>query len=131
MLWQHCKICSFQYWKHFRQAIFPRHSKQDGQNIHHTTVEKYYGIFGSKLLFYKVNRFDLKGKKQLATQEKYYLVDVGLLNILAGKERITDRGTLLENIVYFELLRRGNKVWTGTARNTRSGLCVQNHDRRN
>jgi hypothetical protein len=69
-------------------------------------------------VFYKVNRFDLKGKKQLATQEKYYLVDAGLLNILAGKERITDRGHILENIVYLELLRRGNKVWTGTARIT-------------
>lgn len=42
-------------------------------------------------VFYKVNRFDLKGKKQLATQEKYYLVDTGLLNVLAGKERTTDR----------------------------------------
>ncbi|WP_187444077.1 DUF4143 domain-containing protein [Sphingobacterium phlebotomi] len=59
----------------------------------------------------------MKGKKQLATQEKYYLVDVGLLNVLTGKERTTDRGHILENIVYLELLRRGNKIWTGTARN--------------
>ena len=92
--------------------------KQDGQNIHHTTVEKYLDYLVESFVFYKVNRFDLKGKKQLATQEKYYLVDAGLLNILAGKERITDRGHILENIVYLELLRRGNKVWTGTARNT-------------
>ncbi len=92
--------------------------KQDGQNIHHATVEKYLEYLVESFVFYKVNRFDLKGKKQLATQEKYYLVDVGLLNILAGKERITDRGHILENIVYLELLRRGNKVWTGTARNT-------------
>ena len=93
--------------------------KQDGQNIHHATVEKYLEYLVESFLFYKVNRFDLKGKKQLATQEKYYLVDAGLLNILAGKERITDRGRILENIVYLELLRRGNKVWTGTARNTK------------
>ena len=52
----------------------------------------------------------------MAIQEKYYLVDVGLLNILAGKERTTDRGHILENIVYLELLRRGNKIWTGAAR---------------
>jgi predicted AAA+ superfamily ATPase len=91
--------------------------KQDGQNIHHATVEKYLGYLEESFVFYKVNRFDLKGKKQLATQEKYYLVDAGLLNIIAGKERITDRGHILENIVYLELLRRGNKVWTGTARN--------------
>ena len=92
--------------------------KQDGQNIHHATVEKYIEYLVASFVFYKVNRFDLKGKKLLATQEKYYLVDAGLLNILAGKERITDRGHILENIVYLELLRRGNKVWTGTARNT-------------
>jgi hypothetical protein len=92
--------------------------KQVGQNIHHATVEKYLEYLVESFVFYKVNRFDLKGKKQLATQEKYYLVDAGLLNILAGKERITDRGHILENIVYLELLRRGNKVWTGTARNT-------------
>jgi uncharacterized protein len=91
--------------------------KQDGQNIHHSTVEKYLDYLVSSFVFYKVNRFDLKGKKQLATQEKYYLVDAGLLNILVGKERITERGHILENIVYLELIRRGNKVWTGTARN--------------
>lgn len=92
--------------------------KQDGQNIHHATVEKFLEYLVASFVFYKVNRFDLKGKKQLVTQEKYYLVDVGLLNILTGKERITDRGHILENIIYLELLRRGNKIWTGTARNT-------------
>lgn len=68
-------------------------------------------------MFYKVNRFDLKGKKQLASQEKYYLVDAGLLNVLTGKERTADRGHILENVIYLELLRRGNKIWTGTTRN--------------
>jgi len=91
--------------------------KQDGQNTHNTTVEKYLEYLVASFIFYKVNRFDLKGKKQLATQEKYYLVDAGLLNILAGKERTTDRGHILENVVYLELLRRGNKIWTGTTRN--------------
>jgi hypothetical protein len=91
--------------------------KQDGQNTHNTTVEKYLEYLVASFIFYKVNRFDLKGKKQLATQEKYYLVDVGLLNILVGKERTTDRGHILENIVCLELLRRGNKIWTGTTRN--------------
>lgn len=92
--------------------------KQDKQSIHHATVEKYLDYLVASFVFYKVNRFDLKGKKQLATQEKYYLVDPGLLQILAGKDRTTDRGHLLENVVYLELLRRGNKIWTGTTRNT-------------
>ena len=91
--------------------------KQDGQSIHHSTVEKYLEYLTASFVFYKVNRFDLKGKKQLATQEKYYLVDAGLLNVLAGKERTTDRGHILENVVYLELLRRGYKIWTGTSRN--------------
>jgi len=92
--------------------------KQDGQSIHHSTVEKYLEYLTASFVFYKVNRFDLKGKKQLATQEKYYLVDAGLLNVLAGKERTTDRGHILENVVYLELLRRGYKIWTGTSRNS-------------
>jgi predicted AAA+ superfamily ATPase len=92
--------------------------KQDRQTIHNTTVEKYLEYLVTSFVFYKVHRFDLKGRKQLATQEKYYLVDVGLLNILVGKERTTDRGHILENIVFLELLRRGNKIWTGTSRNS-------------
>lgn len=91
---------------------------QDAQSVHHTTVEKYLDYLTASFVFYKVNRFDLKGRKQLATQEKYYLVDPGLRNIFAGKERTTDRGHLLENVIYLELLRRGNKIWTGTSRNS-------------
>ncbi len=92
--------------------------KQEGQSIHNTTVERYLEYLIASFVFYKVNRFDLKGKKQLATQEKYYLVDAGLLNILTGKERTTDRGHILENVVFLELFRRGNKIWTGTSRNS-------------
>ncbi len=100
--------------------------KLDGQNIHHATVEKYLDYLVSAFVFYKVNRFDLKGKKLLATQEKYYLVDVGLLNMLVGKERSTDRGHILENIVFLELIRRNNKVWTGSARNTEVDFVCKN-----
>lgn len=91
---------------------------KNGQKIHNTTVQKYLEYLVTSFVFYKVNRFDLKGRKQLATQEKYYLVDVGLLNVLVGKERTTERGYILENVVFLELLRRGNKIWTGSARNS-------------
>lgn len=91
---------------------------KNGQKIHNTTVQKYLEYLVTSFVFYKVNRFDLKGRKQLATQEKYYLVDVGLLNVLVGKERTTERGHILENVVFLELLRRGNKIWTGSARNS-------------
>ena len=90
----------------------------DGKSIHHATIEKYLEYLTASFVFYAVNRFDLKGKKQLATQEKYYLVDVGLLNVLVGKERMADRGHILENIVFLELRRRGYKIWTGTHRDS-------------
>lgn len=100
--------------------------KQDNQYVHHATVEKYLDYLVETFVFYKVNRFDLKGKKQLATQEKYYLVDVGLMNILVGKERNTDRGHILENIVFLELQRRGYKIWTGTSRSTEIDFVCKN-----
>ena len=100
--------------------------KQDNQNVHHATVEKYLDYLVETFVFYKVNRFDLKGKKQLATQEKYYLVDLGLMNILVGKERNTDRGHILENIVYLELQRRGYKIWTGTSRSSEVDFVCKN-----
>jgi predicted AAA+ superfamily ATPase len=77
-------------------------------------------------VFYRVHRFDIKGKKQLATQEKYYLVDMGLLNVLIGRERAADRGHILENVVYLELLRRGYKIWTGAMRNAEIDFTTKN-----
>jgi len=102
--------------------------KTDSQNIHHNTIEKFIEYLVESFVFYKVNRFDIKGKKQLATLEKYYIVDVGLLNVLVGRERTADRGHILENVVYLELLRRGYKVWTGRLRNAEVDFTVKNRD---
>ncbi|MEI6752019.1 MAG: ATP-binding protein [Paludibacter sp.] len=99
--------------------------KADNQTIHHSTVEKFIEYLTESFVFYQVNRFDIKGKKQLATQEKYYLVDLGFLNILIGREKTTDRGHILENVVYLELLRRGYKVWTGSLRNAEVDFIVK------
>jgi hypothetical protein len=98
----------------------------DNQAIHHKTVEKYLEYLTASFVFYKVNRFDLKSKKLLATQEKYYLVDPGLMNILIGKENNRDRGHILENVVYLELLHRGYKVWTGSARDHEVDFVCKN-----
>ena len=100
--------------------------KADQQNIHHATVEKFIEYLVESFVFYRVNRFDIKGKKQLATMEKYYLADVGLLNVLVGREKTSDRGHILENVVYLELLRRGYKVWTGRLRNSEVDFTVKN-----
>jgi len=100
--------------------------KADNQSIHHATVEKFLQYLVESFVCYRVNRFDIRGKRQLATQEKYYLVDVGLLNVLAGRERTTDRGHILENVVYLELLRRGYKVWAGAMRDAEIDFTVKN-----
>ncbi len=87
--------------------------KQDRQAIHHNTVEKYIEYLVSAYVFYQVNRFDIKGKQQLATQEKYYLVDIGFRNLKLGKFQYQDVGHILENIVYLELNSRGYQIWIG------------------
>jgi len=102
--------------------------KLDNQSVHRDTVEKFIEYLVESFVFYCVNRFDIKGKKQLATQEKYYLVDLGLLNVLAGRDRTADRGHILENVVYLELLRRGYKIWTGTLRNGEVDFTVKNRN---
>ena len=63
-------------------------------------------------IIYKVPRYDIKGKELLKTLEKYYIVDTGIRNIMLGF-RNSDFGHVIENIVYFELLRRGYDVTIG------------------
>lgn len=87
--------------------------KQDRQDIHHNTVEKYIEYLVNSYIFYQVNRFDIKGKQQLATQEKYYLVDMGFRNMKLGKFQFQDLGHVLENMVFLELYRRGYQIWIG------------------
>jgi predicted AAA+ superfamily ATPase len=100
--------------------------KADNQTVHHSTIENFIAYLVESFVFYCVHRFDIKGKKQLATSEKYYLVDVGLLNVLLGRERAANRGHILENIVCLELLRRGYKIWTGALRNGEIDFLVKN-----
>ena len=84
-----------------------------GKKIDHKSVAKYISTLTDSYLFYMSSRYDIKGKQHLATLEKYYLVDTGFRNALLGKEFSDGSGHLLENIVYLELLRRKNQVWTG------------------
>jgi predicted AAA+ superfamily ATPase len=63
-------------------------------------------------IFYKVDRYDIKGKQHLKTLGKYYLIDTGLRNILLSGSA-SDLGHLLENVVYLELIRRGYNVYIG------------------
>lgn len=76
------------------------------------TISSYIASLKESFLFYEVKRFDIKGKEYLSTLGKYYIVDMGLRNYLLGF-RDRDKGHILENIVYFELLRRGYDVCIG------------------
>ena len=83
-----------------------------GRKIDNRTVESYIEAFCDSFVLYKTNRYDVKGKEFLKTQNKYYLVDIGLRYLLLGNKK-TDSGRILENIVYLELLRRGYNVYIG------------------
>ena len=97
------------------------------KKIDNKTVSKYINTLVESYLFYKVNRYDIKGKTHLATQEKYYLVDLGFRNALLGKELASDSGHLLENIIYLELKRRNNQIWIGKANNLEVDFIVRNN----
>jgi len=76
------------------------------------TIQAYVGALLESFVFYEIKRFDIKGKEYLRTLGKYYIVDIGLRNYLLGYRDI-DTGHIIENIVYFELLRRGYDVAIG------------------
>ena len=97
----------------------------NGKKIDNKTVSKYIDTLVESYLFYKVNRYDIKGKVHLVTQEKYYLVDLGLRYALLGKEFTTDVGHLLENIIYLELQRRYSQIWIGKTDNLEVDFVVR------
>lgn len=77
------------------------------------TVEEYLNALLESYILYKVNRFDIKGKELLKTQEKYYLSDIGLRTYLLGNSLAKDLGHIFENIIFLELKRRGYKIYIG------------------
>lgn len=83
-----------------------------GRKISTHTVESYLDALCASFILYKVNRFDLKGKQYLKSGDKYYIADVALRSYLLGNKFI-DRGFILENSIYLELLRRGYKISIG------------------
>ncbi|WP_146552587.1 ATP-binding protein [Rummeliibacillus sp. SL167] len=83
-----------------------------GKNVAGKTVDKYISMLHSAFIFYSVGRYDIKGKQLLKTLGKNYIIDLGFRNILLGY-RDADRGHILENIIFLELIRRDYRVYIG------------------
>ena len=88
--------------------------RRSGQNLAGRTVERYLHMLRNAFVFYPVGRYDIRGKQLLKTLEKNYIVDLGFRNMLLGY-RDAERGHILENVVFLELLRRDYRVCVGKA----------------
>ncbi len=86
--------------------------KSAGNPVDPKTVARYLEGLTEALLFYEVPRYNIRGKQFLTQQNKLYVTDIGLRNILV-RSQSSDIGHILENIVYLELLRRGYQVCAG------------------
>jgi predicted AAA+ superfamily ATPase len=86
---------------------------RNGNKLNNDTVENYLTCLSDAFLLYPVQRYDTRGKKLLQTLNKFYSVDIGLLIAVLGRDTKINRGHLLENIVYLELIRRYKSVYVG------------------
>ena len=88
-----------------------------GRKVSPNTVDDYVDALTESFIFYPAERFDIVGKQLLKVNKKFYIVDLGLRNHILPR-RNYDLGFSLENVVYFELLRRGYRVMIGKLGNT-------------
>lgn len=95
-----------------------------GRKVSTNTVSDYMEALQESFIFYPVERFDVVGKQLLRANRKWYMVDLGLRNHILPRKRY-DLGFSLENIVYFELLRRGYKVNIGKVGSTEVDFVAQ------
>lgn len=77
------------------------------------TVERCLRMMEEAFVLFSAQRYNVRGRELLKTQKKYYLVDMGLRNVLIARGETFDVGRALENTVYLELLRRGYRVFVG------------------
>ena len=96
----------------FSATSLSKYFKSENRKISHDTILNYLKFCSDAFLFYKINRYDLEGKKIVTVNEKYYCADHGLREALFGK-KIQNIDQVLENIVCLELLRRNYKVYVG------------------
>lgn len=102
--------------------------KGKGKNgVASKTVDKYIGMLKSAFIFYSLGRYDIKGKQLLKTLGKNYIIDLGFRNMLLGY-RDVDRGHILENVVFLELLRRDYRVSIGKIGETEVDFIAEKPD---
>ena len=100
-------------------------NKNSDKKISHNTIKNYLDYLCRSYVLYRAKRYDVKGKELLTTNEKFYLIDLGLRQITFENKFDSDLGHKLENIVYFELLRRGGEVFTGKNKEKEIDFMVQ------
>ena len=86
--------------------------RSTGRKVSNGTVEHYLSLLEKAFLFYKVRRYDIRGKEYLANQAKYYTVDLGFV-FSQIKKLSSNRGSRIENLIFLELYRRGYDVFVG------------------
>lgn len=90
------------------------------------TVESYLTNLIDSYIIYKISRYDIKGKEYLKTGDKYYVCDLGLRNYLLGG--VKDYGSILENIIFLELKRRGYEIYIGKYDEEEVDFVIKNND---
>jgi predicted AAA+ superfamily ATPase len=98
--------------KTFSALSISKYFKSQRVNVSVDTILSYLSMIQDAFLIYKVSRNDLIGKNILKTEEKYYIADHGIREAISGSNMKVIE-SILENIVYIELLRRGYKVYIG------------------
>jgi len=102
--------------------------RRDERRLSHHTIESHLARLASAFVLYKADRYDIHGKKLLKTQQKYYAVDLGLKNAVAGGDAGMSLGRKLENLVYLELRRRNiGDIWVGKQDGAEVDFVVQNN----
>ena len=111
----------------FNEGLLVDETRKGKPSTH--TVQAYVNTLTESYFFYEIKRFDIKGKEFLRTLGKYYIVDTGLRTYLLGN-RDRDRGHILENIVYLELLRRGYDLAVGKVDNSEVDFIATKYNKK-